>query len=74
MNTKIALTAIAIVSALALIVAPATVGTALAKKQEVITCPSGNPCPNENVEEKNKNVEEECLSGRDFHNTNANCP
>jgi hypothetical protein len=43
MNTKIALAAIAIVSALALIVAPAMVEQqASAKKIEV--CPSGNPC------------------------------
>ena len=43
MNTKLALTAIAIVSALALIAAPAMVEQpASAKKIQV--CPSGNPC------------------------------
>jgi hypothetical protein len=43
MNTKLALTVIAIVSALALIVAPAMVEQpASAKKIQV--CPSGNPC------------------------------
>lgn len=72
--TFAATAAIAIVSALALLVAPAMVGSALAKKEEVITCPSGKPCPNENVEEKNKNVKEECRAGKDFHNTNPNCP
>jgi hypothetical protein len=73
-NPKTALAAIAIVSALALAIAPVLLESALAKKQEVITCPSGKPCPNENVEEKNRNVEEECRAGRDLHNTNANCP
>ena len=74
MNTKTALAAIAIVSALALIVAPAMVGTALAAKKEVCTLPGGNPCPNDNVAEKNRNAEEQCAAGRDFHNTNAHCP
>jgi hypothetical protein len=69
MNTKMALTAIAIVSALALVVAPAMVGSALAVKEEL--CPSGKPCPNENVEDKNKNVE--CRAGSKGQ-TNANCP
>lgn len=73
MNTKIALTAIAIVSALALVVAPSMVGTALAKKEEVCVLPGGNECPNENVEEKNRNVEEECRAGSKGQ-TNANCP
>ncbi len=69
MNTKIALTAIAIVSALALVVAPAMVGTALAVKQEL--CPSGKPCPNENVEDKNRNVE--CTAGSKGTNS-PSCP
>jgi hypothetical protein len=43
MNTKIALTAIAIVTALALVVAPAMVEQpASAAKQKI--CPSGKPC------------------------------
>ena len=54
MNTKTALAAIVIASALALLVAPAMVGSALAKKQEVCTLPGGNPCPNDTVEEKIK--------------------
>jgi uncharacterized Zn-finger protein len=69
MNTKIALAAIAIVSALSLVVAPAMVGSALATKQEL--CPSGKPCPNDNVEEKNKNVE--CTAGNP-ENDHPNCP
>ena len=73
MNTKTALAAIAIVSALALVVAPAMVGSALAKKQEVCTLPGGNPCPNDTVEEKNKNVEEKCQAGRNLQE-HANCP
>jgi hypothetical protein len=74
MNTKTALAAIAIVSALALVVAPAMVGTALAKKEEVCTLPSGNPCPTDAVDEHNKQAPDECRAGKDFHNTNANCP
>jgi uncharacterized Zn-finger protein len=70
MNTKIALTAIAIVTALALVVAPAMVEQpASAKKIEL--CPSGKPCPNENVEDKNKNVE--CTAGNP-DNDHPNCP
>lgn len=43
MNTKIALTAIAIATVLALVVAPAMVEQpASATKQKI--CPSGNPC------------------------------
>ena len=72
-NPKTALAAIAIVSALVFAIAPALVESALAKKVEVITCPSGKPCPNENVEEKNRNVEEECRAGSKGQ-TNANCP
>jgi hypothetical protein len=73
-NTKTALATIAIVSALALVVAPAMVGTALAKKEEVCVLKGGNECPNDNVAVKNKNAVDECRAGRDGHNTNANCP
>ena len=70
MNTKIALTAIAIVSALALVVAPAMVEQpASAKKIEV--CPSGNPCQGASGEH---NPNTTCAAGKDFENTNANCP
>ncbi len=72
MNTKIALTAIAIVSALALIVAPAMVGTALAKKEEVTICPSGNECRG-NSGASNPNAFDECRAGSKGQ-TNANCP
>jgi hypothetical protein len=74
MNTKTALAAIAIVSALALVVAPAMVGTALAKKEEVCVLKGGNECPNDVVAAKNRNAEEECRAGHDLQNTNANCP
>jgi hypothetical protein len=54
MNTKMALTAIAIVSALALVAAPAIFEQpASAKKIEV--CPSGNPCKG-NSGDSNPNV------------------
>ena len=72
-NQNTALAVIAIVSALALAIAPALVGSALAKKEEVCLLPSGKPCPNENVEEKNRNVEQECRAGSKGQ-TNANCP
>jgi hypothetical protein len=68
MNTKIALTAIAIAAALALIVAPAMVETALAKKTEV--CPSGNECQGASGAH---NPNAECAAGRNLQ-TNANCP
>jgi hypothetical protein len=73
MNMKIALTAIAIVSALAVIVAPAMVGTALATKEEVCVLKGGNECPNTTVEEKNQNAVDECRAGSKGQ-TNANCP
>jgi hypothetical protein len=72
MNTKTALAAIAIASALALIVAPAMVGTALAKKQEVCTLPSGNPCPGA-TEDHNPQTDKKCVAGSKFQE-NANCP
>ncbi len=54
MNTKMALTAIAIVTALALVVAPAMVEQpASAKKIQL--CPSGNPCKG-NSGENNPNA------------------
>ena len=54
MNTKIALAAIAIISALALVAAPAILEQpASAKKIEV--CPSGNPCKG-NSGDSNPNV------------------
>jgi hypothetical protein len=75
MNTKIALTAIAIVSALALVVAPAMVGQpALAKKQQVCELPSGNTCPTTAVEEHNTQTTKECRAGKNFENTNPTCP
>jgi hypothetical protein len=71
-KTTTALVAIAIVSALALIVAPAMVGEALARKQEVCTLPSGNPCVGA-TEDKNPQREEQCQAGRNLQ-TNSNCP
>jgi hypothetical protein len=69
MNTKIVLTAIAIVTSLALVVAPAMVEQpASAKKVQV--CPSGNECQG-NSGEHNPNAE--CAAGRNLQ-TNANCP
>jgi len=75
MNTKTALAAIAIVSALALVVAPAMVGSALAVKgkEEVCLLPSGNPCPTESVEEHNTQTDQKCIAGAK-NQENANCP
>jgi hypothetical protein len=72
-NTKTALAAIAIVSALALVVAPAMVGTALAAKKEVCTLPSGNPCPGA-TEDHNPQTDKKCVAGKDFQNDNPRCP
>ena len=71
-NTKTALAAIAIASALALIVAPAMVGTALATKQKICTLPSGNPCPGA-TEDHNPQTDKKCVAGSKFQE-NANCP
>jgi hypothetical protein len=70
MNTKIALAAIAIISALALVAAPAILEQpASAKKIEV--CPSGNPCQGASGDH---NPNTTCAAGKNFENTNANCP
>jgi hypothetical protein len=61
-NTKTALAAIAIVSALALVVAPAMVGTALAAKKEVCTLPSGNPCVGATADQ-NPQTDKKCVAG-----------
>jgi hypothetical protein len=69
MNTKIALTAIAIVTALALVVAPAMLDQpASAKKTQI--CPSGNECQGKSGA---NNPNAECAAGRNLQ-TNANCP
>ena len=72
MNTKIALAAIAIVSALALVVAPAMVESALATKTKETVCPSGNPCQGASGEH-NPNIKVTCKAGSKDQ-TNANCP
>jgi len=72
MNTKITLATIAIVSALALVIAPALVDYASAKKQETCTLPSGNPCTGATAE-KNPNTEKKCTAGHNLQE-NANCP
>ena len=71
-NIKTILTRIAIVSALALVIAPALVNSASAKKQETCTLPSGNPCTGATAD-KNPNVEKKCQAGRNLQE-NANCP
>jgi hypothetical protein len=63
---------IAIVSALALVIAPALVASASAVKEEITTCPSGNPCQGASGE-KNPNREEKCVAGSK-QQENANCP
>jgi hypothetical protein len=71
-NPKTALAAIAIVSVLALAIAPVLVESALAKKEEVTICPSGKECQGASGE-KNPNREEICRAGSKGQ-TNANCP
>ncbi|MDQ5843641.1 MAG: hypothetical protein M3286_09150 [Thermoproteota archaeon] len=48
------------------------VGTALAKKEEVTICPSGNECRG-NSGASNPNAFDECRAGSKGQ-TNANCP
>jgi hypothetical protein len=72
MNTKTILSTIAIVSALALVIAPALVDNASARKQETCTLPSGNPCTGATAE-KNPQTDKKCQAGRNLQE-NANCP
>jgi hypothetical protein len=72
MNTKIAFAAIAIVT-VALVVTPALVGQpASARKQEICTLPSGNPCVGATAD-KNPQRDEKCQAGNP-ENFHPNCP
>ena len=73
MNTKTTILAtIAIVSVLALVIAPALVGSASARKEEQCTLPSGNPCTGATAE-KNPQTDKKCAAGSKLQE-NANCP
>jgi hypothetical protein len=73
MNTKTTILAtIAIVSALALVIAPALVDYASARKQESCTLPSGNPCTGATADQ-NPQVSKKCQAGVNLQE-NANCP
>jgi hypothetical protein len=72
MNTKTVLLTVGIAAVLAVVIAPTLVESALAKKDEVTICPSGNECQGGSGE-KNPNREEICTAGSKGQ-TNANCP
>jgi hypothetical protein len=72
MNTNTIFLAIGVAAVLSIVVAPALVESASAKKQEITICPSGNPCQG-NSGEKNPNREEKCVAGSKLQEK-ANCP
>jgi hypothetical protein len=71
MNTNAMFLAIGVAAILAVVIAPALIASASAVKQEITTCPSGNPCKGKSGE-SNPNIEETCVAGSK-QQTNANC-
>ena len=72
MKTNTVFLALGVAAVLAVVIAPTLMESALAKKEEVTVCPSGNECQGASGE-KNPNREEECRAGSKGQ-TNANCP
>jgi hypothetical protein len=75
MNTRIhtntIFLAIGVAAVLAVVIAPTLLESALAKKEEVTVCPSGNECQGASGD-RNPNAEDECRAGSKDQ-TNANC-